>query len=315
MNQSLPYSASASEASRDRENDVPTMIATACTDPVQGDVVWSPTKSLWLSTLYVLAIVGGIATFSWDAVVVFLLTSTVTLCLGHSLGMHRRFIHNSYECPMWLEYLFVHFGVLVGMAGPLGMMKTHDLRDWAQRQSDCHDYFGHRQSFWVDGFWQLHCDVRLHHPPAFQPPQAIANDRIYDWMERTWQWQQLPWAVLLYLLGGLPWVVWGICVRVAVSVTGHWLIGYFAHNSGQRDWHLKGASVQGYNVGAAALVTFGECWHNNHHAFPGSAKLGLEQGQFDPGWWVLKVLEKIGLVWNLRLPADLPRRDELITVA
>ena len=100
-------------------------------------------------------------------------------------------------------------------------------------------------------------------------------------------------------------------MRVAVSVTGHWLIGYFAHNSGHRSWHVHGAAVQGYNVRFCGLITMGECWHNNHHAFPGSAKLGLEQGQVDPGWWVLWGLNRCGLVWNLRLPQHLPERLEL----
>jgi stearoyl-CoA desaturase (delta-9 desaturase) len=55
----------------------------------------------------------------------------------------------------------------------------------------------------------------------------------------------------------------------------------------------------------------GECWHNNHHAFPGSAKLGLHAGELDPGWWVLKTLQKLGLVWNIKQPEDLPERHEL----
>ena len=76
-------------------------------------------------------------------------------------------------------------------------------------------------------------------------------------------------------------------VRVAASVTGHWLVGYFAHNRGPRSWHLEGAGVQGYNVPYCGLITMGEAWHNNHHAFPGSARLGLREGEIDPGWWVL----------------------------
>lgn len=56
----------------------------------------------------------------------------------------------------------------------------------------------------------------------------------------------------------------------------------------------------------------GECWHNNHHAYPGSARLGLFAGEWDPGWWVLIALREFGLAWNLRLPSDLPPRPELI---
>ncbi|WP_210418653.1 acyl-CoA desaturase [Aliikangiella coralliicola] len=276
-----------------------------------GKVVWSPVKSLWITSMYFIAIVGGILTFSISAFLIFLASTAVTLCLGHSLGMHRRLIHQSYQCPKWLEYCLVHFGVIVGLAGPKGMMHTHDMRDWAQRQNKCHDYFGHQQPFFIDAIWQLHCDLELKSPPKFIPEESFTNDRVYQWMEKTWMWQQLPWALLFFYWGGIAWVVWGICVRVAVSVTGHWLIGYFAHNEGDRDWHVEGASVQGYNIRFAALITMGESWHNNHHAFPGSALLGIEKNQVDPGWWVLRVLEKLGFVWNLKLPEDLPGRIEL----
>lgn len=122
----------------------------------------------------------------------------------------------------------------------------------------------------------------------------------------------IAFGTYLYLIGGVEWVIWGTCLRVAISVTGHWLIGYFAHNSGHRSWHVNGAGVQGYNIKFCGLITMGECWHNNHHAFPGSAKLGLEKGQSDPGWWVLIILSKIGLVKNLKLVADLEERQELV---
>jgi fatty-acid desaturase len=129
-------------------------------------------------------------------------------------------------------------------------------------------------------------------------------------MEKMWILQQLPLALILYLIGGVEWVLWGTCLRVAISVTGHWLIGYFAHNSGHRLWHVNGAGVQCY-IKFCGLITMGECWHN-HHAFPGSAKLGLEKGQFDPGWWVLILLSKIGLVKNLKLVTDLEEQQELV---
>jgi stearoyl-CoA desaturase (delta-9 desaturase) len=71
--------------------------------------------------------------------------------------------------------------------------------------------------------------------------------------------------------------------------------------------------VQGRNVRWTSLLTMGECWHNNHHAYPGSARLGLAPGEWDPGWWVLSALASIGLVWSIRLPEHLPARPELVT--
>jgi Fatty acid desaturase len=193
--------------------------------------------------------------------------------------MHRRLIHRSYDCPLWLERLFVYLGTLVGMAGPYGMIRQHDIRDWAQRKPCCHPYLAHRNSILRDGWWQLHCELQLVHPPELGIERRVAEDRFYRFIERTWMAQQLPWAALFFALGGMPWLVWGIAVRMAMSITGHWLVGYFAHNRGPRSWHVEGAGVQGYNVPYCGLITMGEAWHNNHHAFPGSARLGLGEGE------------------------------------
>lgn len=287
------------------------ILSNADSNAHQGTVKWSPVKSIWVTSCYLIAIIGGWMTFSWSAFGVFLTFTATTLCLGHSLGMHRRLIHQSYHCPKWLEYLFVHLGVLVGLAGPHGMLQTHDTRDWAQRQEKCHGYFGHQQSLLLDWYWQLHCEFHFVNPPDYHPPESIAKDQAYVWMEKTWMWQQFPWALLLFYLGGVSWVIWGLFVRVAVSVTGHWLIGYYAHNAGGQHWHVTGAAVQGHNIRFASLITMGESHHNNHHAFPNSAQFAMFPGEWDPGWWVLMLLQKLGLVSQLKTPDDLPERKEL----
>lgn len=296
------------------ESGVPRIVENELTNADRGKVVWSPVKSVWFLSNTLVALIGGYFFFTWSALLLFVAFTGVTLCLGHSLGMHRRLIHSSYKCPLWLEYFFVHLGVLVGMAGPLGMVHQHDLRDWAQRKKSCHPYLRHGESFFKDGWWQLNCDLVMDRPPTFKPEDRIKNDAVFVFMERTWMWQQLPWAILFFSIGGLPWVVWGICARVSVSVAGHWLVGYFAHNQGHRDWHVSGAAVQGHNVPFAAILTMGESWHNNHHAFPGSAILGIYESQADPGWWVLNALRNLGLVWDVVLPSDLPVRQELVPI-
>src|SRR5262249_3599217 len=144
----------------------PRMHDAADTSAVDGSVHWKPVKSLWISTMTLVGVIGAPLTFTWDALALFLATSAVTVCLGHSLGMHRRLIHRSYDCPLWLERLFVYCGTLVGMAGPYGMIRQHDIRDWAQRKAACHAYLAHRSSILRDGFWQLHCELKLVHPPA-----------------------------------------------------------------------------------------------------------------------------------------------------
>ena len=283
-------------------------------DVVRGRVVYSPANSLWLTGMALAAVIGGALTFSWTAVVVYVGITATVLLLGHSLGSHRKLIHNSYQCPKWLEYFLVYCGVQVGLAGPLGLLRQHELRDFAQRQKDCHPYLRHGISFWRDGWWQLHCALKLDNPPTLILEPRIANDRFYAFLERTWRLQQLVPAVALYELGGWGFVFWGVCARVATGVVGHWLIGHFAHNNGRSHYEITNAAVQGRNIPFTSLLTMGESWHNNHHAFPGSARLGLFAGEWDPGWWLLMALKKCGLVWGVVLPAALPPRAELHAV-
>jgi fatty-acid desaturase len=292
----------------------PRMYEAASTSADTGSVRWKPAKSLWIGGMTLTALIGGPLTATWDAVALFLATTAITICLGHSLGMHRRLIHRSYDCPLWLEHLFVYLGTLVGLAGPYGMIRQHDIRDWAQRKATCHPYLAHRTGFWRDAWWQMHCDLALDHPPDLVLEPGAANDPFYRFLDRTWMAQQLPWAILFFWLGGLPWVIWGIAVRVTLSVTGHWLIGHFAHNTGRRNWHVEGAGVQGYNIPFVSLLTMGESLHNNHHAYPASARLCHRGGEIDPGWGVLRVLERIGLAHNVKTPETLPERLTLVSL-
>jgi fatty-acid desaturase len=291
------------------------MISDDQSDAVLGEVRWVPSKSIWTLSMLGVALIGGPLTFSWDAFLVFLVFTAVTICAGHSVGMHRLLIHRSFEAPKWLERTLVYLGTLVGMAGPFGMIAAHDIRDWAQRQTVCHDLHAHRKGFWRDAWWQMHCVVDLKHPPRFVIEDAVRNDRFYRFVEKTWMLQQLPWAILLFVLGGIGWVVWGIAVRVTLSLHGHWLVGHFAHRRGHQGWVVDGVAVQGFNIPHISLLTFGENWHGNHHAYPGSARLGVERGQLDPGWWLIKALEYVGLVWHVKEPEQVGERDGLRKVA
>ncbi|MEO1038812.1 MAG: acyl-CoA desaturase [Pseudomonadota bacterium] len=279
--------------------------------PRKGVVKWSPARSLWTLLLTGFGVIGGLATLSWEGALVFFASTAATIGLGHSIGMHRLLIHRSFKTFKLVEYVLVWLGVLVGMAGPIGMIRIHDLRDWAQRQTQCHDFFAHRAGFWTDAWRQTNCSIALDHPPLFALEAEVRDDPVYRFIERSWMLQQLPVALIFFLIGGWLWVIWGVALRVAVSLFGHWLVGYYAHRNGHQGWRVEGAAVQGFNLPIAALITFGESWHANHHAFPGSARLGVEHGQLDPGWITLLVLERVGLVWDIVTPSSLPARAEL----
>ena len=276
--------------------------------PVEGRIVWDPLRSIWNGSMLLAALVFAPLTISWDAVLVFLVSAAVTLCAGHSVGFHRRLIHRSFACPKWLERVLVWLGTAVGMGGPLWTIRLHDSRDWAQRQPDCHDFLAHRRGLWLDGLLYLHGRLVLKNPPGFDPGPGIGDDPFYRFLDKTWMWHQLPIAALFYWLGGWPWVVWGVFVRVASCTTMHWMISYFAHTQGPQSWTVDDAVVQAHDVPIMAIPTMGESWHNNHHAFPGSAKHGLYPGQIDLGWHFIQLLERLGLAWDIQLPENLPPR-------
>ena len=285
--------------------------ATYADSVLHGTVRFAPLPSLWLTAMLAGAATGALCFFSWTGLLLFVAGTAIVLLFGHSLGSHRKLIHDSFECPRWLEYLLVYLGVLVGLSGPLGLLRQHELRDYAQRLPDCHPYLRHGAGFWRDAWWQLFCRLDLDHRPHIAIEPRIAHDGFYRFLERSWMLQQLPWAIVLFVWGGWGYVCWGVCARVSAGVLGHWLIGYFAHNHGQTHFHVDGAAVQGRNIRLTSLLTMGECWHNNHHAYPGSARLGLLPGEWDPGWWMLLLLRRLGLVSALRLPQDLAPRPEL----
>ena len=173
--------------------------------------------------------------------------------------MHRRLIHGTFDCSKTVERVLVWLGVMVGMAGPFGILRIHDLRDWAQRETECHDFFAHRRSIWTDAFWQLHCAFQFRNPPRFVLEPQFALD----------------------------------------------------HNPGPGRWIVRDAGVQAANLPGWGFLTHGECWHNNHHAFPESARMGLAPGEVDPGWYVLRLLNRLHLVSNLRVPREPGQRDDL----
>lgn len=283
-------------------------------DPLRGCVTWDPARSLWNGGMLAGALILCPLYFTWGAFFVFVALLLATMCTGHSVGFHRRLIHRTFKCPRWVERVLVWTGTLVGMQGPFWVIHSHDLRDWAQRQPECHPYLRHGQGWLKDGWWNLHCKLRLDHPPGFDAGPGIADDAFYRFLQKTWMLQQIPLAILLHALGGMPWVVWGILARVSVGVSMHWFVGYICHSHGPQSWIVNNGAVQAHDVPWAAIPSMGESWHNNHHAFPASARHGIYPGQIDLGFGFVKFLERIGLACDIQTVEDLPPREGLVPV-
>lgn len=285
------------------------------TNPMDGQVCIAWTKTIWLTLNMALSIIALIGFPQLDALVLFICMTAVTVCAGHSVGMHRYLIHQSFRTYRSVAYVLVWLGTLVGMAGPFGMIKAHDMRDWHQRQRLCPDHAAHRTGLLRDAWWQLCCRYDLRHPPRLVIERRLSNDQFYVWLERTWMLQQVPVGVLLYAFGGWAFVLWGVSVRISVSLIGHWCVGHFAHNAGQQGWSIEGVAVQGYDLPRLSVFTFGESWHGNHHAFPYSAKLGVKSGQTDLGYQFISWLAARGLVWDVQVAGDAPDRAGLVQIS
>ena len=242
--------------------------------PILGKVYWAPVRSLWFTLMYGGALLGGYATFRWDALALCLFTSAIALCAGYSVGIHRRLIHSSFQCHIWVEAVLVYIGVLVGIGGPFTLIERHDIREWAQSQPHCHSYFTGRQNPFTDWLWTMHCVLQLQYPPIVRDEPRLTYNKFYQWLEQTWMFQQLPLAIAFYYYGGWSWLFWGIYVRISLCATLIWLADYLA------------------------------CRQNNHQDTSYSARFG-GRSQLDPGWWLIKGLQSLGLAWNIPQPQAL----------
>lgn len=287
---------------------------------LQGRPVVSFSKTLWTGGMLAAALALVPSQSTWPAIITGLVLTYATLLIGHSVGMHRMMIHRAFRAPIVCERLLIWIGVLVGIGGPKQIIEIHDTRDWAQRQKNCHPFFSHKKGFVRDIIWQLFYVFDFERPPKLTVEPRLRDDPWIQFFNHTWRWHQVGLAVILFIVGGWPYVVWGIFVRIPLSTIGHWTVTYICHNPGPGRWTVRGAGVQASDLVqskrlrgiAAGLLTHGECWHSNHHAFPESAQIGLYKGQVDPAWFIISILEKCGLAKSVGRPRAQHFQDDLI---
>jgi stearoyl-CoA desaturase (delta-9 desaturase) len=235
------------------------------------------------------------AFFSWKAVGVCLLLYWITGGLGITLGFHRLVTHRSFQTPKWLEYFLVFCGTLACQGGPIdwiGMHRIHHVH--SDQELDPHDS--------NQGFWWSHMGWMLHHSPAFAEvprfTKDIADDPVYQFLQKNMVFIQVALGVVLLLLGGWSFVVWGIFVRLIFVWHCTWFVNSATHKFGYRTYESDDRST---NCWWVALLTYGEGWHNNHHAFQYSARHGLKWWEFDLTWITIQLLQVLGLATNVKL--------------
>lgn len=221
--------------------------------------------------------------------------------LGVVLGYHRLITHRSYATPLWLEYVLVAAGSLACQGGPIAWAAVHRMHHaHADRPGDPHSA--------ARSFWWAHVGWLFSRPPHQLAPEVrrrLAHDleqhRLYRWLDRTFVVNALALGYLLGALGGWPWVFWGMFVRLTLGFHATWLVNSAAHTFGYR---LFPTLDRSRNCWWVAWLTFGEGWHNTHHAHPSSARQGLGRWEFDAAYAAIRLLERVGLAWDVKLAAQ-----------
>ena len=264
---------------------------------------FAPTKTAWLYAMLIPAVVWGPASAGPLEVAVAVVLTGVTVVFGHTIGLHRGVIHRAFRTSTAMRRAFAVVFALTGLGGPRAWMILHAVRDHHQSRADAPAIWRYDHGPMIDAWWTLHCA-----PVAVDPiavgvrPEDLADGFLAS-VDRMFLPLQLLQALVLAAVGGWDLVVVAWCARNAVVILGHWLVGYSAHTCGTRRYRVDGVAEEGRNSRLLGLLSFGEGFHNNHHAAPTCARLGRARGEIDLGWLVLLALERAGWVWELNRPS------------
>lgn len=225
----------------------------------------------------------------------------VSIGLGTTVGLHRLLSHRAFRCPRWVEYGLVSVAMLTGQGSPLLWAATHRLHHvHTDQPRDIHSP--------VRGFWYSHMGWILDDDSTDAEAwrtycRDLAQDRYYHWLLR---YRMVPQVLAVVLLGvTLGWRALPACFFLPVV---SWMQSTYCVNS---VCHVKSLGFRAHdtkdlsrNVWWVSVLALGEGWHNNHHAFPGSARHGQAWWQFDPGWAFIRLLRVCGLAWDVKLPGQ-----------
>jgi len=218
--------------------------------------------------------------------------------LGIGMAYHRLLTHRGYKTPKWMEYFLTICGTLALEGGPIFWVATHRIH----HQHSDHDGDPHTPregTFWAHMGWIMFGKA-MHHDTEILARYTpdLSKDKFHVWLT-TWHW--IPQVVVglgLLAYGGIPYVLWGTFFRTTYGLHATWLVNSATHLWGSRRFQTKDDSRNSWWV---ALLTFGEGWHNNHHAHPVSARHGLAWYEFDMNWIGISTLKALGLAWDVKV--------------
>lgn len=258
---------------------------------------------LWIGFLHLGALAAPFY-FTWHGLLLSAIMSWVTGSLGICLGFHRLLTHSSFETYRPIRWMFALFGTLAGEGPPIMWVSTHRKHHrFSDQESDPHSP--------RDGAWWSHMNWMFLHHGSQQWAQVyrqyapdLMKDRSLRLLDRGFLWCQLSLGIVMFCAGWLVWdvrtgasfVFWGMFVRLVYMLHVTWAVNSASHMWGYRSYETRDNSRNLWWVG---LLAWGEGWHNNHHAFPRLASHGHRWWELDVTYWVVAVMERTGLAWNV----------------
>jgi len=236
--------------------------------------------------------------FSWSAVAVAVIFYVIT-GVGITLAYHRLLTHRSLVVSKPVEYLLTIIGVLALQGGPIEWVAQHRAHH-ANTDRDGDPHNSHRGMPWAHIEWLFRTNKdRVAPEDRARWAPDLVKDPGMRFIEKYNVLMTVALAVAFFFIGGWSWVVWGIFARLVFTYHCTWLVNSASHAVGYQTYRTGDRSTNSWWV---ALFTFGEGWHNNHHAFPFSARHGLRWFEFDLTWLTIKAMAALKLASNVKLP-------------
>ena len=244
-------------------------------------------------------------TFTWSAFWVFFVLQAATGLLGITLCFHRLLAHRSFQVPKWLEYFLTLCGCLALQGGPIKWVSTHRVHHaFSDRPQDPHS--PNRGFWWAHMMWLFPYDDLVDNPKRYLKfAPDLARDRGHQFLERYTPVFTVLLGVALFAMGGWPWLVWGVFFRTMFVYHITWLVNSAAHLWGYQSYDTNEGSRNNWWV---AIISFGEGWHNNHHAYLHSAAHGLRWWEIDITYLTIRLLGALKLARRIRMPQGNPAK-------
>lgn len=255
-------------------------------------------RDLFIITSFHILLIPALFWFSWTNLAVMLIGNWVVGSLGIGLGYHRLLTHRSFKAPKWLEYFLTTLGTMALQNEAYKWVATHRIHhQFTEQPRDPHST---RPGFWwAHMLWIFFGTAQDHTEANFKKyVPDLLKDKGQALIAKYFYIPIIVSAILFYAVGGWGMVLWGVVVRVIFGWHTTWFVNSLSHLFGKRRFETTDDSTNNWFV---AILTFGEGWHNNHHAHPTSARHGMAWYEFDLNWLTIQIFKRLGWAENIRV--------------